>query len=48
MHCLQIHCNSSVNHISFYLCYLETVYATLIVSVAICKNEKVINKYEYI
>jgi hypothetical protein len=29
------------------LCYLETVYTTLIVPVATCKNEKVINKYEY-
>jgi hypothetical protein len=27
------------------LCYLETVYTTLIVPVATCKNEKVINKY---
>ena len=45
--CLQIHCNSSLNHISIYLCYLETVYTTLIVPVATCKNEKVINKYEY-
>jgi hypothetical protein len=26
---LQIHCNSSINHISFYLCYLETVNTTL-------------------
>ena len=29
------------------MCYLETVYTTLIVPVATCKNEKVINKYEY-
>jgi hypothetical protein len=27
--------------------HLETVYTTLIVPVATCKNEKVINKYEY-
>jgi hypothetical protein len=39
-----VHCNSSINHISFYLCYLETVYTTLIVPVGTCKNEKVINK----
>ena len=29
------------------MCYLETDYTTLIVLVATCKNEKVINKYEY-
>jgi hypothetical protein len=36
-----------VIHISLCLCYLETVYTTLIVPVATCKNEKVINKYKY-
>jgi hypothetical protein len=36
-----------VIHISLCLCYLETVYTTLIVPVATCKNEKVINKDEY-